>query len=120
MGDFSVDMTAGDCRKSVEEHLDSRGFTATSGGSSGSTIVFQEDEEHNQDPSMLKTMLGIASNVLLSSSSGRGEPENSRSVQVVILEEGDGARLVIDASEPDLQQSLDEWVTTNLGGRSRN
>ncbi len=120
MGDFSVDMTTENCKKSVEEHLSSKGFAVATDESAGSTTIFRENDEHDQDPSMLKTMLGVASNVLLSSSSGRGESEDTRSVQVVILGEEEGVRLVIDASEPDLQQGLDEWVETDLGGRPQN
>ncbi|MGB3632888.1 MAG: hypothetical protein WA982_02480, partial [Rubrobacteraceae bacterium] len=86
----------------------------------GSTTVFQEDDVRSrEDPSFWKTALGVASNVLLSSSSGRGDSEPSRSVQVVVLEDGEGTRLVLDASEPDLQRSLDEWVAKDLGGRPK-
>lgn len=117
MGDFSVDRAPENCTKRVEERLNSMGFMATQ-DSVGSTRSFVEDPDQGvEDPSLLKTILGIASNVLMSSSSGRGGSESSRSVQVVILEEEVGTRLVIDASEPDLQQNLDEWVATELGGR---
>ena len=116
LGDFSVNKTSEECEKRVEDHLGSLGFVADP-DSAGSTTVFRESTGSGDDPSLVKTMLGVASNVLLSSSSGRGDSGNSRSVQVVILEEGGGTRLVIDASEPDLQKDLDEWVTTDLGGR---
>ena len=119
MGDFSVDKAPEECTKRLEEHLNNLGFTATQ-DSAGSTKVFREDDSRSQDdPSLLKTMLGVASNVLLSSSSGRGDSGSSRSVQVVVLEEEGGSRLVVDASEPELQQSLDEWVATELGGRAQ-
>ena len=120
MGDFSVDKTPEDCTKRVEKHLNGMGFTATS-DSVGSTIVFREDEAQSQDdPSFWKTTLGVASNVLLSSSSSRGGSGSTRSVQLVVLEEEVGTRLVVDASEPDFQQDLDEWVAKELGGRPRN
>lgn len=118
MGDFSVDRAPEDCKKQVEKHLISTGFAATS-DSVGSTMVFRENDGQD-DPSFWKTALGVASNVLLSSSSGRGDSEPSRSVQVVVLEEEGGTRLVVDASEPGLQRNLDEWVTTNLDGRTQN
>ena len=116
LGDFLVNKTSEDCERRVEDHLESLGFAADP-DSTGSTTVFRESTGDGDDPSLVKTMLGVASNVLLSSSSGRGDPEDARSVQVVTLEEGDGTRLVIDASEPDLQKDLDEWATTDLGGR---
>ena len=115
-----MDKTPEDCTKRVEEHLSSMGFVAA-GDNAGSTKIFRESGGRDQeDPSFVKTMIGVASNVLLSSSSGRGESEPPRSVQVVILEEGDGSRLVVDASEPDLQKSLNEWVRTELRGRPQN
>lgn len=120
MGDFSVDRTPGDCTERVEEHLNGMGFVATQDGT-GSTRIFRENDGRSKDdPSLLKTMVGVASNIVMSSSSGREDSEPSRSVQVVVLEEGDGSRLVVDASEPDLQKSLDEWVRTDLGGRPQN
>ena len=104
----------------MEGHLDGMGFVATQDGT-GSTRVFRESSGRDQDdPSLLKTMIGVASNVLMSSSSERRESEPARSVQIVVLGEGDGTRLVVDASEPGLQQSLDEWVRTDLGGRPQN
>ncbi len=115
-----MDKTTEDCTKRVEEHFNSIGFVAT-GEDTGSTKVFRENSGRDQeDPSLVRTMLGVASNILLSSSSGREESGPSRSVQVVVLEEGAGTRLVVDASEPELQQSLDDWVRAELGGRPQN
>ena len=117
MGDFSVNKAPGDCEKSVGDHLGSLGFAADP-DSAGSTTVFRKDADPGRDdPSLLKTMLGVASNVLLSSSSGWDDEENTISVQVVVLEEGDDTRLVVDAPEPDLQRDLDGWVASELGGR---
>ena len=101
------------------DHLGNLGFAADP-DSAGSTTVFRKAAGRDQDDaSFAKTMLGVASNVLLSSSSGREEPEDTLSVQVVILEESGGTRLVTDASEPDLQRDLDDWVAEELGGQPR-
>ncbi|MGB3682728.1 MAG: hypothetical protein WA990_09615 [Rubrobacteraceae bacterium] len=107
VGDFSVDRAPEDCRKAVKDHLKSKGFTATPDGTESTLVLREGDARSGDDPSLWNTMREMASNVLLSSSSGRGGSASPRSVRLVVLKEGDETRLVVDASEPELQRKLD-------------